>query len=316
MRPLWRDMLIAAWLGILLPGILLNGLAVLRQEEPMQETVSVQTEDQEMNEMTVMLRTGSGRTVERNMNDYLAGVLLAEMPATFEPEALKAQAVAARTYALKTSVSGGKHGDNSLCGDFTCCQGYIHMEDYRMNGGTEENLEKVREAVHTTSGEFLLYEGDLIEATYFSSSGGTTESALAVWGMDYPYLRSVESPEEPSIHVQRWSIEAFQLLLGKTLPEDVSQWIGTISYTDGGGVDKIEIDGEMYTGVQLRNMLGLRSTAFEIIPEKGLVSVITKGYGHRVGLSQYGANAMAQQGYDYMQILEHYYPGTEISCIS
>ena len=128
------------------------------------------------------------------MNDYLTEVLLGEMPAEFEMEALKAQAVAARTYTAKAAITGGKHGDGSVCSDSACCQAYLPQETYLMLGGTEENLEKINKAVLETTGLVLAYDGNLIEATYFSCSGGSTEDAAAVWGTEYPYLQAVASP--------------------------------------------------------------------------------------------------------------------------
>lgn len=317
MRPLWKDVLVAVWLGILVPGIVLNGVALVWHRDHMEELPVEQTEVQETDGAAVLLKTEAGSDTILRMEDYLISVLLAEMPASFEPEALKAQAVAARTYAWKASVTGGKHGDGSLCGSSACCQGYVSKESYLSGGGTEENLDKVIMAVETTADEVLLYDGSLIEATYFSSSGGYTESALAVWGTDYPYLQSVYSPEENTeYHTEFWSAEAFQQLLGRTFPEDQTDWFGPVTCTEGGGVSELEIAGKIYTGVQLRQILGLRSTAFEITLENGVVIVRTTGYGHRVGLSQYGANAMARNGSSYLQILSHYYPGTELGRIS
>lgn len=315
MRSIWKDVAAAFCLGMILPGILLNGaVTVLGHRTPVQ-TIQVTVPDKpQQTSLPVRIRDPEGKTELWDMDSYLTGVLLAEMPASFEPEALKAQAVAARTYARKAWETGGKHADGSVCTQSGCCQAYLPKEAFLSEGGTEADYEKIRSAVQATTGECLKYGDELIEATYFSCSGGKTEDALAVWGTDYPYLQSVDSPGEEQA---RWytdtvtfSPEAFQQALGIQLEGDPSDWFGTRIETDGGGVAFQEIGGRLYSGTQLRSLLGLRSTAFkEYITDQSL-EFVTKGYGHRVGMSQYGAEAMAVTGSTYDQILAHYYPGT------
>ena len=251
-----------------------------------------------------------------DLNAYLTGVLLAEMPAEFHPEALKAQSVAARTYTWKAVTTGGKHADGSICMRAECCQAYLAEEDYLSSGGNTENLEKVRKAVQETSDLVLSYDGTLIEATYFSASGGSTESALAVWGTDYPYLQSVSSPEYQEEHISSIPLEEFQSAIGAEFSDNPEEWFGTVTYTEGAGVESIEICGTKFTGTQLRASLGLRSTAFRMIPVGQNIIIITHGYGHRVGMSQYGANAMAETGSNWQTILQHYYPGTTLHPIA
>lgn len=311
MRPLWKDILAAVWLGMLLPGIVLN-VFVLKDRYQQRETVTP-AQVAEIPEASIQVQTPDGVCAEMKLNTYLTGVVLAEMPAQFHPEALKAQAVAARTYTWKAVTTGGKHGNGSICTDATCCQAYISEDDYLCSGGVQENLDNVQRAVDATSSMVLAYEGELIEATYFSSTGGLTESAIAVWGTDYPYLQTVSSPEIDLKQITvSFSPEEFQNILGKALPDDPQQWFGEISYTAGGGVETIEIWGENYTGVQLRSLLNLRSTAFQIQTDGDKINITTYGYGHRVGMSQYGANAMAENGNSWQQILQHYYPGTTL----
>lgn len=163
-----------------------------------------------------------------------------------------------------------------------------------------------------TTGMVLAYGGELIEATYFSSSGGSTESALAVWGTDYPYLQPVFSPEEIRTDTLIFTPEEFQKRLEKTLPGSLASWFGTVTYTEGGGVETLEICAESYTGTQLRQLLGLRSTDFEIHTDPTGIILTTKGYGHRVGMSQYGAHTMAEAGNTWQEILLHYYPGATL----
>ncbi len=313
MRPLWKDILAALWLGVVIPGIMLHAAVLTRRSRPPEPTVPIATTLQEVQER-VALRTSEGAAEELTLGDYLTGVLLAEMPAGFHREALKAQAVAAGTYVRKAQHTGGKHGDGSVCGDSTCCQAYVSPSEYLEQGGTLESVEKVRQAVGAVDGYVLIYEGDLIEAVYFSCSGGQTEAAVAVWGADFPYLQSVESPGEEAARYHTDSVliprEAFFRLLG--IPETSELRFGETEYTEGGGVETMEIAGKTFSGTELRSLLGLRSTAFAMEEAGAYVRISTRGYGHRVGMSQYGANAMAQTGSTWQQILQHYYPGTTI----
>jgi stage II sporulation protein D len=179
------------------------------------------------------------------------------------------------------------------------------------------NLDTVRLAVTETAGEILCYNGHPIEATYFSSSGGMTEASVAVWGEDIPYLQATESPEERNgeAHIRTVCITRAELSmrLGRAITGSPESWFQNTTYTEGEGVATVSVCGAEYTGTQLRNLLDLRSTAFQVKPGEDCVYITTKGYGHRVGMSQHGANAMAETGSTYRQILAHYYTGTEIS---
>jgi stage II sporulation protein D len=251
-----------------------------------------------------------------DMDAYLVGVILAEMPSTFHPEAKKAQAVAARTFARKAFLTGGKHGDGSVCAQSACCQAWITAEQYLQMGGSEKALAQARTAVDATSGYVLTYEGSLIEATYFSCSGGSTEDAVAVWGSEYPYLVSVDSPgEEAAAHytdTMTFTKQELEDKLGLKLSGEANGWFRSAVYTQGGGVESIQIGGEIFTGTQIRSLLGLKSTAFTVETAGEEVIITTRGFGHRVGLSQYGANAMAASGSGFQEILDHYYPGTTL----
>lgn len=319
MRSLWKDVAAAFLMGMVLPGVMLNyAVMQLQQNMPVQDIqITIPKETWEENvSLPVLVRRSDGTVQQQDMEEYLVSVVLAEMPVSFEEEALKAQSVAARTYARKAFVTGGKHGDGSVCTQPGCCQACIEPESYLLNGGTEAGLEKVRGAVYQTSGQCLEYEGELIEATYFSCSGGSTEDAAAVWGTDYPYLRAVDSPGEEGAawftDTVSYTPEQFRAVIGAQLPEYPSDWFGPVTYTDGGGVASMVIGNESYTGTQLRSLLGLRSTAFQIDPGQDRINITTQGYGHRVGMSQYGAEAMAVNGRSYEEILAHYYPGTEL----
>ena len=316
MKLLVKDFLISMVMGLVLPGILLNfGVELLRQHRAPEVATATETVADPA-AVEVKLR-GEDGTVTMDMDDYLEGVLLAEMPVWFEGEALKAQAVVARTYARKAFVTGGKHGDGSVCTQASCCQGYLLPEEYQ---GAEDDVRKIRNAVLETSGQVLTYGEELIEATYFSCSGGSTEDAVAVWGTEVPYLQAVASPGEEAAAYYRDSVQIpkaeLETQLGIELTGDAEDWVGEMALTDGGGVASIRIGGMEFTGVSLRKLLGLRSASFEVEPGENSLIFTTKGYGHRVGMSQYGADAMAAAGSGYGEILTHYYQGAELVRIS
>ena len=316
--------LIAAFLmGVLMPAFAMQiGQAVVfADREPPGQSQTVPpdtTQSQQLQQIPavipVLLRGNTLRMMELDV--YLLGVVLAEMPVDFEAEALKAQAVAARTCALQCTIEGGKHPGNAVCGDSRCCQAYIEPAQYLSDGGSQESVDKVQRAVLDTAGQILTYQGELIQATYFSCSGGRTEDAVAVWGADVPYLVSVDSPGEEHADIYantvRFYAADFAALLGKELKGSCADWLGEVTYTRGGGVATMVIAGKTYTGTELREKLSLYSTAFSMAVEGNVISVTTSGKGHRVGMSQYGADAMAKRDCTYEEILAHYYPGTRI----
>lgn len=319
MKYIWKDVYLAGIMGILVPGLLLNvGVKAYDEAEQNQivtEAMVVVTEPTPVEKTSVpILLKNEGVVRELDLEEYLVGVVLAEMPTSFGEEALKAQAVVARTYTIRAKEGKGKHDDGDICGDSACCQAYLAPIDY---GGTEDALLKVRNAVVSTAGQVLTYDGKLIEATYFSCSGGATEDAVAVWGTEVPYLQSVESPGEEKATYYTDSIifpvQEFADKLGVTLKGNAASWFGKVTYTAGGGVDTMVIGGIEFKGTQLRKLLGLRSTAFTLQATEDTVTVNTRGYGHRVGMSQYGADAMAALGSTYEEILAHYYQGTELT---
>lgn len=252
--------------------------------------------------------TVGGRPETMCLRDYLTGVIMGEMPASYPLEALKAQAVAARTYTLRRMERGGVLSD-----DPAVCQAYIPVESAEERFGEQaaEYLEKLRLAVDETDGQVLTYEGELISATYFSCSGGRTESAQAVWGSEVPYLVSVDSPGEEAASGYESTVtmsrEEFMDTLGVA-----SAGVSGVTYTDGGGVQTMEIGGKTFTGVELREKLGLKSTRFTMELTAGTVTFSVQGYGHRVGLSQNGARVMAEDGADYETILKWYYTGVSL----
>jgi len=312
MKKLMFQIFCAVLLGFFLPWIV---FVLQKEDETPSDPQYTTTAPQEQDIQTTIGVVVDGDLTKMDLEDYLVGVVLQEMPVDFEPEAQKAQAVVARTYALRTCERGSKHnGLGGVCTDSACCQAYRDPQDYLASGGSREALEKVILAVEETAGQVLTYEGKLIDATYFSCSGGMTEDAASVWGADIPYLRATESPGEEGashyIDTVTFSAAEFQNALGVSLKGNASTWLGPVQYTRGGGVDTIEIGGTLYQGTTLRKLLKLRSTAFTMTAVGDTIIITTKGFGHRVGMSQYGAEAMAVDGHDYTQILAHYYNGT------
>lgn len=321
----WLRILAAVALGILVPQMVAGVMSrppaadppVLQETAPLPtETVPAETAPAEPFRIPVVTDAG---VVDMELEEYIRGVVLAEMPAYFEEEALMAQAIAARTYALRHMRMGRKHEEGAVCTRSSCCQAYLTDEEYLEKRGNVNEREKIAQAVAATAGLVLTYKGELADTTYFAGSGGRTEDAAAVWGSEIPYLQAVDSPGEEGTSAYEHSIYFEKVLFADLLDRELSgspdRWIGAVTYTDGGGVDTIIIGGITYTGKELRKTLGLRSTAFMMIPDEGGITVVTRGYGHRVGMSQYGANAMAVTGSSYAQILAHYYQGTKIDKI-
>lgn len=325
MEKIWSQLIVAFLMGALLPRIMLHiGGWMMPAEDVVQDQTqtqtTTQTETMQPEEPAMVhylpVLVEENKIVMMELEEYILGVVLAEMPASFHKEALKAQAVAARTYALRRYTLGDRHKDKAVCTDPRCCQAYMSTEQYLRSHGKGEDVALIREAVQATQGQVLTYEGALAESTYFSCSGGRTEDAVAVWGTEIPYLQAVDSPGEEEANVYWHSIyftaQEFIAALDRTLAGTPESWLGKQVLTDGNGVSTMVIGGITYSGTQLRKMLGLNSTAFRMTADVGGITVETLGNGHRVGMSQYGADAMAEQGSTYDQILLHYYQGTRI----
>ncbi|MBQ8768391.1 MAG: stage II sporulation protein D [Oscillospiraceae bacterium] len=315
----WKPVVVAVALGVILPQLLLSAVRQRPLSEPAETLTPTQQETQlspsaRSTYLPVLTAENSIHVME--LEAYVLGVVLAEMPAEFEMEALKAQAVVARTYALRRLSRQDRHADVAVCADPNCCQAYMTEEEFLQKGETVSGLEKIARAVEATKGQVLIYGGALIEATYFSCSGGRTEDAVAVWGEVIPYLQAVDSPGEENAEKYweevHFTAEEFEDALGRDLSGTPRSWLGKRTFTAGGGVQTMVIGGIAYTGTQLRQLLGLNSTAFTMAAEDGGITVETLGKGHRVGMSQYGADAMARGGSSYDEILMHYYPGTRI----
>ena len=267
------------------------------------------TTNSSVSEITVYRSNGS--VINLNMTDYLIGVVSSEMPASFNLEALKAQSVLARTYALKAKQTGKKLTDT------VSTQSYIDIDQMKNKWGNSFNTyyNKIKNAVENTNGEYLSYNGNYIEALYHSTNNGKTESSLDVFGNYYPYLISVSSEYDKNassyLRTINMPLDTISNKLGLNLNND--SVISILSYTDGGNIKEININGNNFSGKKVRELLGLRSADFDISISDNNANITTRGYGHGVGMSQYGANGMANAGYSYKDILSHYYPGTTLT---
>jgi len=263
--------------------------------------------------------------MEMPMEMYLIGVVAAEMPASFEMQALMAQAVAARTDALhKMHVAPRpSHPDADVCGDYRCCVAFSSSEALYERWGDNYiyNLTRIINAVTMTDGVFLAFEGQPIMAVFHASSAGMTETSGNVWISDRPYLLSVESPETEdlvpgfvgavTVSNSDFAETVLQNFPDAVFGDDEDAWITDINYTDSGRIAYITLGGVPVRGTVLRSMFGLRSTAVSIERSDSDIVFITAGHGHGVGMSQHGANIFAKNGKTYREILLAYYTGVE-----
>ena len=252
------------------------------------------------------------------LEEYIVGVLAGEMPVYFELEALKAQAVASRSYVLKR-LEYNKDSEYDVV-DSVLNQVYLDDNYLKEAWGKDYvvNINKLRTAVNQTIDEYLEYDGEIIDALFFSTSNGYTEDASVVFNLELPYLKSVESKWDAQtssvFNSQKTiSLQEFYEKLGLEYKSELS--FNVLERSDTNRIIKLEINGNMLNATDVYNKLGLRSTDFNLTQVGTNVVIDTKGYGHGVGMSQYGALGMAKEGYNYMQILEYYYSGAEIKKI-
>lgn len=275
------------------------------------QSQSVKEEVPVSNEEKITIYRSNGTVLTLSMNDYLIGVVASEMPASFPVEALKAQAIVARTYASKKLKSGG------VLTDDVSTQVYKDESYFRSVWKKDFDFyyNKIRQAVLETDGMTVQYQGDYIEAIYHSTSNGKTEDAISVWGNSVPYLKSVNSVWDQYAGTYLRTVEkdlsTVLQIFGIDFQEPFTMEI--LSRNESGRISSIRVGNQSYTGVQFRNLLGLRSADFDIEIQDGKLLITTRGYGHGVGMSQYGAKGMAESGYSCLQILSHYYPGTLVT---
>lgn len=276
-----------------------------------------------------VLHTNNNQIEEMKLDNYLYGVVSAEMPADFEIEALKAQAVVARTYTIYKIVNNaGKHEGANICDASICCQAWISKEDRLAKweeNVRESNWNKIMQAVNETAGKIITYNNSPINAFFHSNSGGTTEIPINVWGGNgYPYLQVVQTSGEDNY--KQYNSEVIlskQELLDKlkskhpdiNIDFNQSDCIKITEKTDSGRVRTIKFGNINISGVETRTLLGLKSTNFNVSIEDENIKFSVIGYGHGVGMSQTGADSMAKNGKTYEEIIKHFYVGVEITNI-
>lgn len=263
-------------------------------------------------------RVNKDRIDNVRLEEYVVGAVAGEMPASFEVEALKAQAVACRSYVLK-KINDNKDGSYDVV-DTTSNQVYLDNDDLKKNWGNNYTnyMNKIRSAVNATSMEYLEYDGKVANTMFFSTSNGYTEDCLVVFSSDVPYLRSVDSEWDKNVnsnfnYTKTFSLKEFYEKLGLKYNSKVNFII--LERSKSKRIIRLKINGVEISGRDIYNKLGIRSTDFNIVQDGDKVVISTKGFGHGVGMSQYGALGMAKEGYNYKEILSHYYNGTNLKKI-
>lgn len=258
------------------------------------------------NDLYVSVKTNKGEK-QISLDDYLFGVLAGEMPLSFEIEALKAQAVASRTYVLSRDLKV----DNTVN-----TQVYLNNKEAKEKWGNKYNnyADKIRQAINETHNEVMMYNGEYISALFFASSNGKTNNCKDYFEGDQPYLKSVESSWDKEVDPNNKKQYTYtKEELSQLLNADITDI--QLSEYDNGYIDKVKVNQHIYTGREIRELLNLPSSSFDIIENNGLYTITTYGHGHGVGMSQYGAQAMALKNYNYKDILNHYYQNIDIVSI-
>jgi stage II sporulation protein D len=260
-------------------------------------------------------REATNKIEEVKLEDYIVGVVAGEMPILFHSEALKAQSVAARSYVLKRIINNKNKLYDVV--DTVLNQVYLDNEYLKKSWGKNynHNILKIQNAVFMTKGEYLEYNGEIADALYFSTSNGFTENSEEVFSFEVPYLRSVESVWDANASpvfndVKNYTLTEFYNNLG--IKEQSKIKIEIIKKSNTGRILELKINNNKMTGSEVASKLKLRSNHFEIKQKAKEVTIKTTGYGHGVGMSQYGAEGMASEGYKYDEILKYYYQGVEI----
>lgn len=305
--------LITALLMILLPTVAFLG------EQPISQTVALPQNslEQPASSAVQVLRTHTGKVEEYSLEDYLFGVVAAEMPMSYEDEALKAQCVAAHTlYEYKKN-----QGETQISDDSATHQAFITKEVARAKWGEKagEYEERLTRLVSQVAGEVVLFENAPALTVYHAMSSGRTESAKTAWGEEIPYLVPAESVGDVLAggYISQKSLSKTEFLQGLSLSEGVQgeQPLGEITRSGSGTVEKIALFGKEFTGSEIRSVFSLRSANFDVEMGEETVTFTVRGYGHGVGMSQFGANTMASQGSNYKEILQWYYKGCTVETI-
>ena len=311
--------------ALVLTVLLFGGAYLAAGKERVPETQEGDAQEQSVRgqrDSAVFLAVKDGETVENMaLDQYLRGVVRGEMPASFQLEALKAQAAAERTYVYYQLAAGRKeaHPDADVCTDPACCSAWLSEDAAREKWGEDFDgwESRIGEAVAATDGQAALYAGQPILAVFHSSSAGKTAEAGDVWSGDVPYLRSVDSPEGEETVPNYYSAAAFtaaeaKALLAQAHPEltfsgGPDKWFGAVEKDESGRVGTVEVCGAPLRGVEVRRIFSLRSACFTVDAAADKVTFRVTGYGHGVGMSQYGANELARQGKTWQEILMWYY---------
>ena len=304
----------------------------INEKESKIENVQNENKDEQLNynykeySTVKLLHAKTGEIKEIPIDEYLYGVVSSEMPASFEKEALKAQAVVARTYTIyKIQNNSSKHENADICDDFNCCQAWISKDDRFARwekDKAQEYWNKIVDAVDSTKGEIVTYGGKPINAFFHSNSGGKTESTLNVWGgTNYPYLQTVATAGEDAYSQYASEVtitkNEFITKIKEVHPDffinfDETDCIKILEYTEGGRVKRVKIGNLEFSGVEIRTIFKLKSANFTINISEDNIKFEVIGYGHGVGMSQTGADSMAKHGSNYQDIIKHFYTGVEI----
>lgn len=319
----WKKLFIATGILILLIAIFRGCIISCSMKNTSESTSKNETSLSDSPTIS-MYDDDDDKIISVSLEEYLVGVVAAEMPASFSDEALKAQAVAARTYTLRRINNGGCESGADICADSKCCQAYSSDEKLKKNWGTNyrSNMTKIVNAVESTSGQALYYNGELIEALYHAASGGQTEDSENVFASSQPYLRGVKSTNEKGSSHMTGTVtltkSKFASTINKQWPRaklnanKLKEQFKIIEHYDSGRVKSVKLNKITVTGREFRTILGLDSAMFSFELQGDNVIIRTLGYGHGVGMSQAGANGMAKSGSDYREILLYYYTGVEI----
>lgn len=335
MRPTLKAILVAALILLLFASILSKVIpkkdtAIQKSDQPDDPDEIIIITDTDPNDtMISMYNHWEKKLVRMPLEEYLVGVVSGEMPVSFELEALKAQAVAARTLVIHQMPAYGGRGCNrdakaDVCSSYAHCQEWISQDRMKQNWGSdfENNLNKIQQAVRETSGQIMAYNGKAIEVFYHSTSNGKTEEVSEVFSNSLPYYTSVDSAGEENTSKFEGSVtitntkfaDVFQSKYGVKLnPDKLASQIKINGYTDSGRIQNITVGGKKLRATEFRLLYGLNSTDITFVFGKDNITMNTKGFGHGVGMSQVGADQMARQGYSYKDILQHYYKGVEIT---
>ncbi len=318
-------------LVIVIPGVVVKSCRPFSTQKHSEQG---RTEKADKDDTISLYLNSSKKIIRLSLEDYVKGVVAAEMPASFNKEAIKAQAVAARTYVYKRKKSLGGSGCNlhpnaDVCDDPTHCQAWNTKGDMLKKWGIfsyYHYFSKINQAVNSTAGIIILYQGKPIDPLFFSTSNGKTENSEDVWGNSIPYLRSVTSAGEETsprfFAVKQIPVEEVVNKIREMWPDAIidsknpeRQW-KVLEVSEGGRIKTMQIGNKIIKGTEFRSLFNLNSTDFKWERSGSTIKFSCTGYGHGVGMSQYGAEAMANSGFTFVDIIKHYYTDVEVKKIN